>query len=153
MEKTKLMAISVLKEYGVMEISASNVKYDNDKVYGKIFYEIWSGEYESYGKGKPKNVPIYRGFLEGERTIPWKHEEEVGTHKDIYEEFTALVDLGHPERKNMIQIGEFEKVVGNPIEIANIIKSLIDKWGSDDNFDINEIMPVTAPSQFQLVEK
>ena len=150
--KTKLMAIGVLGEYGVLEVIVDNVKTDGDQVFLKAFYEIWTGEYGNYGVGMPKNIPVYRGFVEGKRIVPWSAEEEVGTHKDKYGNLNTLVDLMSPHTKGMSEIGDFNGLTGNAIDIANHIKSLISDWGSDDSFEIDDLDPVpSTPSKKDLV--
>jgi hypothetical protein len=137
--KKALMPSGVLKEYAVIEFNASNVKFPNDQLFVKIFYEIWTGEYNGYGKGLPKNVPVFRGFVEGKRDTPWPSTENTGTHEDTFGQFAVLVDSASPERKEMARIGDFNKFIGEPIDVAKHIKSLIDKWGNDDNEDFDSI--------------
>lgn len=143
-DKTRLMNIGVLKDYGVLEMTGKNVKFEDDSIFIKIFFEIWSGEYSGHGVGQPKNIPVYRGFIEGSRKTKWQHEENIGTHKDTYGDFSKLVDLMSPERKDMCEIGVLEGVTGKAIDVARVIKSIIDKWG-DDSDSQETISPDPVP--------
>ena len=146
-KKSKLMPIGVLKEYGVLEMFGENVNFSEDRCYLKLFYEVWSGEYNGYGVGKPKNVPVYRGFIEGIRQTPWPKTEEENTHKDKYGPFSKLVDLSSPERVGMSELGRLESLVGKPIDVANAVKALIDKWGDDNDFEVEDVTVPSPPSE------
>ena len=148
LRKSKLMAGGYLDEYGVIELAASDIKFENDRYYIKIFYMIYN---DSRGKNIPLGVPVYRGFVEGFRETVWGKEEEVGTHKDIYGPFSKLVDLSHPDRKDMVRIGDFENFVGNYTDVANNIKATIDRWGNDSDFDVEEISPAPVGVGVDLV--
>ena len=146
--KANLMPIGVLGEYGVIEIVAMNVKFPDDQVYIKVFYEVWTGEYSGHGVGKPKNVPVYRGFIEGKRNVPWGPEEEIGlSHEQRYGPFKAIVDNWHPERKEMLELGDFERVTGKAMDVAKTVKSIIDRWGNEDSESETVSTPPTPTTQ------
>ena len=151
-KKTTLATREGLKEYGLLILLGNNVKFNNDSVFVKIFFEIFDGE-GPYGKKKPKNIPVYRGFVEGRRPTPWTIEEEIGTHKDIYGPFAKLVELDDG-RKNMVEIGNFENIIGNPINVSEYIKKCIDGWGEDDfsgDIDDNPTITTKNESPFSVI--
>ena len=76
---------------------------------------------------RPINIPIYRGFVEGKRDVPWSKDEEVGESlSERYGPLSKIIERSDPDRVDMKEIGRFEDKTGTPLEIANTIKSFID---------------------------